>query len=83
MNIGRITFSPHRAHTTGDFDCLVCGQSGGHGNLPCPKLEFGPSPTPVYAPNPSPLPIGARPTDFGEKLDRIIELLEQLIEREP
>ena len=61
--------------------CMVCGEEGGHGNLPCPRLQGGPFRAPEYMPNPSPLPEGARPVryvDYSDKLDRIIDLLEQI-----
>lgn len=62
------------------YYCLVCGEPG-HGNLPCPTLQGGLYRAPEYAPNPSPLPPGAQPLGHGDidrKLNRIIELLEQL-----
>lgn len=48
------------------YNCLVCGAPGGHGNLQCPNLVAG---SPPYE----------RSTDW--KLDRIIQLLEQLLQK--
>lgn len=80
--IGSVTFGPPgRWDSTAGGRCLVCGEIGGHGNLQCPQLRIGDpsSPTPAYAPNLIPPWPGAQPVDYGKKLDRIIELLEQLL----
>ena len=78
--IGRIEFGPHRQQSTGgDLRCCACGEPE-HGSIPCPNLRVGsPQPTLGYAPNPIPPWPGAQPVDYGKKLDRIIELLEQLL----
>lgn len=79
LNIGRVEFGPPY-HSTAGTRCFVCGEPGGHGNLQCPQLQVGtPQVTPAYAPNPIPLWPGAELVDYGKKLDRIIELLEQLL----
>lgn len=79
--IGRVEFGPHQQTTTGGDFCLVCGQIGGHGSLPCPNLQVSDSPTPKYAPDPFPLRAGAQPLDIGRQLARIIELLETISAR--
>lgn len=65
---------------TGDYYCGICGAPGGHGNLQCPRMQAR-DPFPQYVPYAFPQPYGTQPVvDHGAKLDRIIELLEQLVE---
>lgn len=61
--------------------CMYCGELGGHGSLPCPRAirEFNPYSAPV--PSERVPAQWLAPEPIGPKLDRIIELLEELLNR--
>lgn len=61
-----------------DFnDCHICGAPGGHGSGGCPRFN------PYNTPEPHRVPAQwSAPDPIGPKLDRIIELLELIRDRQ-